>query len=98
IMTIRNIDITPVQPIAVQSSRTTAATTDFTQLLQTALNRVETSGKEASRGVEQLLGGETQDLHSVAIANQKASLEFEMLLQVRNKIVNAYQEVMRMQL
>jgi flagellar hook-basal body complex protein FliE len=67
-------------------------------VLHAAYQRTEQSGAEAARMVGQFLSGESQDLHSVALAGQKASLEFEMLLQVRNKIVQAYQEVMRMQL
>ena len=70
----------------------------FSEILRAAYTRVESSGADASRMVEGFLGGDRQDLHSVALAAQRASLEFEMLLQVRNKIVQAYQEVMRMQL
>jgi flagellar hook-basal body complex protein FliE len=41
--------------------------------------------------------GESQDLHNTVIAMQKADLSFQMMMQVRNKIVQAYQEIMRMQ-
>lgn len=44
------------------------------------------------------MSGEAVDVHAVALAGQKASLQFEMLLQVRNKVMQAYQEVMRLQL
>jgi flagellar hook-basal body complex protein FliE len=70
----------------------------FSEILRAAYTSVESSGTDASRMVEGFLSGDRQDLHSVALAAQRASLEFEMLLQVRNKIVQAYQEVMRMQL
>jgi flagellar hook-basal body complex protein FliE len=42
--------------------------------------------------------GENQDLHSTILATQRASLDFDLLLQMRNKVVQSYQEVMRMQL
>jgi flagellar hook-basal body complex protein FliE len=42
--------------------------------------------------------GESQDLHTTVIAMQKADLSFQMMMQVRNKIVQAYQEIMRMQI
>jgi flagellar hook-basal body complex protein FliE len=48
--------------------------------------------------MEQFISGESTDLHNVALASQKAALDFEMFLQVRNKVVQAYQEVMRLQL
>src|SRR6185369_1425935 len=44
------------------------------------------------------LSGDGEDLHSTVLAVQRAGLEFDMLMQVRNKVVSAYQEVMRMQM
>lgn len=90
-----------VQPLDVRElsgQGTRSGGADFGALLQAAYHRVEQSGTDATRMVDQFLSGETQDLHSVALAGQRASLQFEMLLQVRNKLVQAYQEVMRMQL
>ena len=48
--------------------------------------------------MQQFLSGDGEDLHSTVLAVQRASLEFDMLMQVRNKVVSAYQEVMRMQM
>ena len=42
------------------------------------------------------MSGESRDLHTTVIAMQKADLSFQMMMQVRNKIVQAYQEIMRM--
>jgi flagellar hook-basal body complex protein FliE len=42
--------------------------------------------------------GESQDLHKTVIAMQNADLSFQMMMQVRNKIIQAYQEIIRMQL
>jgi flagellar hook-basal body complex protein FliE len=94
-------NIQPVKPLempgaAVQSAPSSGQS--FGSLLNAAYQRAEQSGAESARMIDQFLSGESQDLHSVALAGQKASLQFEMLLQVRNKIVQAYQEVMRMQL
>ena len=44
------------------------------------------------------MSGEGVDLHSTILASQRAELEFQMFMQVRNKVVSAYQEVMKMQL
>jgi len=44
------------------------------------------------------MSGEGDDLHSTILASQRAELEFQMFMQVRNKVVSAYQEVMKMQL
>ena len=47
--------------------------------------------------VQKLMTGESQDLHATLIAVQKADLSFQMMMQVRNKIIQAYQEIMRTQ-
>src|SRR3954451_5918583 len=91
--------VAPVAPLAPASiNGSTAVQGDFASHLHTAVNHVESAGAEAERLTNQFLNGESVDLHNVALAGQKASLDFEMLLQVRNKVVQAYQEVMRIQL
>jgi flagellar hook-basal body complex protein FliE len=46
---------------------------------------------------DRLLSGQPEELHSVVLNVQRAQLEFELFLEVRNKVVQAYQEIMRMQ-
>ena len=70
----------------------------FKSILADSIQQVQNSQDFASKTVEQFLSGDNQDLHQVAIASQKAELTFEFFLQARNKVVAAYQEVMRMQL
>jgi flagellar hook-basal body complex protein FliE len=92
---------TPIRPLELSESGTVQDKTagpEFANLLEDAISRVEAAGSEAGRAVDGFLAGGPGDLHSLALAGQKAGLQFEMLLQVRNKIVQAYQEVMRMQL
>ena len=55
-------------------------------------------GQDASASVERFLSGDGEDLHTTVLATQRAELAFEMFQQVRNKVVNAYQEIMRMQM
>ena len=63
-----------------------------------AINEVESSRASATESVNRFLSGEGDDLHSTILATQRADLEFQMFMQVRNKVVSAYQEVMKMQL
>jgi flagellar hook-basal body complex protein FliE len=70
----------------------------FADLLASTIQRVEASGAEATRAAEGFLNGSGGDIHSTALAAQRASLQFEYFMQVRNKVVQAYQEIMRMQL
>ena len=70
----------------------------FKSILADSIQQVQNTRNFAGKTVEQFLSGENQDLHEVAIASQKAEMSFDLFLQVRNKVVSAYQEVMRMQL
>jgi flagellar hook-basal body complex protein FliE len=71
---------------------------EFASLLAGAVERVDQYRTQATQAVDNLITGETGELHSVALAAQRAELAFELGLQVRNKVVQAYQEIMRMQL
>lgn len=87
--------IAPLPSIAPAGSK---AATSFTDLLSSSVNTVETAGKDATQAAQQFLSGSNEDLHTVAIAEQKAELTTELFLQIRSKAISAYQEVMRMQL
>jgi flagellar hook-basal body complex protein FliE len=84
--------IAPAAP-ALESSGTS-----FKDILSGAVNEVESSRASATESVNRFLSGEGDDLHSTILATQRADLEFQMFMQVRNKVVSAYQEVMKMQL
>ena len=68
----------------------------FKDVLQTAIDHVESSNNTAQQTVEKFLSGDGGELHSTILASQRAELEFDLMLQVRNKVVSAYQEIMRM--
>ena len=89
--------VEPLAPARIGPDRHSTET-GFEAVLQKAVQRVEASGAQATQAVQDFLEGGSQDLHSVALTAQKSSLQFDMFLQVRNKVVQAYQEVMRMQL
>jgi flagellar hook-basal body complex protein FliE len=69
----------------------------FSSMLETAIDQVERSRTNAASSMEQLLTGEKDEIHSTVLAVQQAELQLDMFLQVRNKVVAAYQEVMKMQ-
>jgi flagellar hook-basal body complex protein FliE len=86
----------PIEPISVPS--TAAAPGGFHQFLASALSQVSQSQAAADAAVSNYLAGGTQELHSTILATQNASLNLELLLQVRNKVVSAYDEIMKMQI
>jgi flagellar hook-basal body complex protein FliE len=71
---------------------------EFQGILEGALHQIQSTDQEAARATERFLSGETEELHNVALAAQRAEMTFELGLQVRNKVLQAYQEIMRMQM
>jgi flagellar hook-basal body complex protein FliE len=69
----------------------------FFETLQQSMDQVEGAQGDASTEVAQLLNGQGADLHSAMIAVEKADLSFQLMMQVRNKIVQAYQQISSMQ-
>lgn len=70
----------------------------FQDVFSSAIRTVEASGQEASASVERFLSGEGEEVHTAVLATERAELTFDLFLQARNKIVGAYQEIMRMQM
>jgi flagellar hook-basal body complex protein FliE len=71
---------------------------EFQSVLKGTIEKLESIHNDASASVQQFLTGENEELHTAALAVQKAELAFDLGLQVRNKVVQAYQEIMRMQM
>ena len=82
-----------VMPSAPAEKKTDAG---FGQFLEEAVNEVNSLEAGSNEELQKFLNDET-DLHSVMIALEKADLSFQVMMQVRNKIVQAYQEIMRSQ-
>ncbi len=72
--------------------------TSFSELLNAALDQVDGAAAVNEESTLALLSGQSTDLHTTIIEAQKAELTLTLALQVRNKVVDAYNEVMRMQL
>jgi len=71
---------------------------NFQAAMSSAVETVNALQNGAQATIQRFLNGEGGELHQVAMEQQKAGLAFDLFLQVRNKAVQAYQEVMRMQL
>ena len=69
----------------------------FSDLFEQAVDRVNHYQRTADGAVERFLTGEDEDLHRVAMATQQAEVSFELFLQMKNKVIQAYQEMMRLQ-
>ncbi len=69
----------------------------FSDVLAKALNDVNSLQASAKEASIKLASGQIQDISEVVIASEKASIAIQLTMQVRNKAIDAYQEVMRMQ-
>ncbi len=69
----------------------------FADTLRGAMDEMGQLGSQAETKVAGVLAGNGADVHSALIAVEKADLSFQLMMQVRNKIVSAYQEISRMQ-
>lgn len=75
-----------------------AAGPQFASMLSDAIGQMNQSNKVTDGAVDRYMSGENDDIHNVVMATQRNELQFELFLQMRSKVVQAYQEVMRMQM
>jgi flagellar hook-basal body complex protein FliE len=100
---ITNSVLAPIQNTAVNPSQAVAptpfdVTKSFSSYLTGALEDINSQQTAADKMNQGLLTGQVQDMSQVMIASQKAALSLDMAVQVRNKAIDAYQEIMRMQI
>jgi len=69
----------------------------FGQWLEKSLSEVDELQQEADLSAQRLVAGESKDIHGTMIAMQKSSIAFNLVMEVRNKVVSAYEEIKRMQ-
>jgi flagellar hook-basal body complex protein FliE len=95
-----NVMLAQMRAMSLEAGNKTPETNggmDFSSLLQQTINSVNTSQQTAQKMAEAFEMGESNaTLAEVMIASQKASVSFQAMLQVRNKLVDAYKDVMNM--
>ncbi len=96
--------LSPIRPLAgpelglAKAPAAAGAPGEFQKMFANAVGTVESLRSGAGQAVGRFLSGEGEEVHSLVLATQRAELAFEMFMQVRNKVVQAYQEIMRMQI
>ncbi len=92
-----NLQLPEIRKPGIQNGQNEKGGTGFGDVLKEAISTVNELQKQSDQEIQKLMTGESQDLHTTMIAVQKADLSFQMMMQVRNKIISAYEEIMRMQ-
>jgi flagellar hook-basal body complex protein FliE len=88
--------LTPMRP-AVSPTPAASPTKDFHSHLKDALGEVNDLKQQADQAIQQLVGEGKGDLQDTIVAMEKADVSFRLMMQIRNKILDAYQEIVRMQ-
>lgn len=88
-----SIDTTIKSPIAQEGS-----SSDFMKIFDNAINDLKEVEQNTIENTEKILSGEDINLHSVIIDMEKADLQFSLSMQVRNKIISAYEDIMDLQI
>jgi flagellar hook-basal body complex protein FliE len=83
--------------VAASNTGGTAGSVPFAGMFQTMVQQTSVLDQKASQAVTGLLNGSGVEIHDAMIATQKADMAFDLALQVRNKAVGAYQQMMGMQ-
>jgi flagellar hook-basal body complex protein FliE len=101
---IQNVPIQSIDPQTAVKMPTIGATAPsaapgnlFHSVFTTAVNTVEGLQSGADQAVTRFLTGENEDVHSAVLAVQRADLSFSLFQQVRNRVISAYQEIMKTQ-
>ncbi|MDD5529866.1 MAG: flagellar hook-basal body complex protein FliE [bacterium] len=71
---------------------------DFKSVLENFVKEVNDLQKEADNSIEKFTSGKEVDIHKVMIATQEAQISFQLMLELRNRLQTAYEEVMRTQI
>ena len=98
-MRIEPLQLMPVKASFVDTigNQQQVETKSFGEFLSDSLKEVNTLKKQSEVANMKLAAGQVEDISEVVIAGEKASIAVQITMQVRNKMVEAYQEIMRMQ-
>jgi len=86
------------KPGATGQSQKPAGSKDFGKVVENQLSEVNSLQDDSAAAVKDLLVGKSQDVNSVVAAVAKSDMSFKLMVGVRNKIIEAYKETMRMQI
>ena len=93
--------ITSAQPLSLRQADTSPvsqAKSSFGELLNSTISQVNQSQLKGEAAIEGLQSGQAANLHEVMISVEQADISLRMLVQMRNKAQQAYEEIMRMQI
>ena len=97
VITIQNGLMPPVGAGGASPSDAAAKHETFGDIFKDTIQSVDQLHQDADKNIEKLVAGKEVDIHQTMIAMEKADVSFQLVMQVRNKLIAAYEEMMRMQ-
>ena len=87
----------PTEQESTESTTSSTEKSSFSDTLRDSIDEVNRLQEQADQAIEALSKGETKDIAQTMMAVEKANVSFQLMTQVRNRLIEAYQEIMRMQ-
>ena len=97
-MRIDGITFFDIPSIQTKQNTTNAQSINFNDILNNALDNVNQKQIDAETATQSLITGDAQDIHQVLLSTEEARLSLELASQIRNKLVDAYQEISKIQI
>ena len=95
-ITIHNKPLSPAGSLLPTQPSASTGPASFGQMLESSLERVSQLQNEADASINDLATGRQTDIHQTMIALEKADVSFQLLMEIRNKLIAAYDKIMRM--
>ena len=95
-ITIQNLAQPPVEPAIGGKPARLSKPGSFGKMLTDSIDQVNRLQVAADSSINDLAMGKQTDIHRTMVAMEKASISFELLMQIRNKVISAYDRIMRM--
>ena len=86
------------KPVPLTEESGASGKSSFADMITEAIESVDESQKIADQNVRDVVTGQSDDIHEVMISMEKAQLSFQLMVEMRNKVVETYQELSRMQI
>ncbi|RLS72225.1 MAG: flagellar hook-basal body complex protein FliE [Planctomycetota bacterium] len=87
-----------IVPLSIKDNGSAREGLPFTDLLKGIVEETDKQQQVADTGVKQLVTGEAESIHEVVLTTARADLAFRLMMEIRNRLIASYQEVMRMQI
>ncbi|MCA9012255.1 MAG: flagellar hook-basal body complex protein FliE [Planctomycetaceae bacterium] len=84
-------------PLPVRDSKSANGSLPFAEMVKGLITETDQQQLQSQDSVRQLITGETDSIHDVVLTTSRADLAFRLMMEIRNRLIESYQEVMRMQ-